>query len=508
MSQSSLETEAIEKLMSVEFPGVIEDLENMMSMIGGLDSLERTFHKEERLQLRFRPEDVYAHAVHGDLIPVHQMMVKFRRKLITYDDGSEEEITEPVIIGAIEQSYVFQSLCDFQYLPMKRIDQSSSPSNPSYVSIRDQLIPSDPYDYENLHNKEFNASAPLFILPTLFSRFDSVIDYHFSNGPEFESTDQSKEVVDQREKQVIGKIRKSRSIKAHDFSFKFTQEVPKEASPEIKKAIETGMEGMFNKQLFEKVQKCFEEKPLWTRIHLMYILDCKHSELKYVLPVVSFFWSDGPFKHTWNRFGYDPRLDKESRKYQTIDFRLRKYYSKTIDDWILPKTSRIEAQYQLPLQKKSTREKTSLDITSLSASQASTSSTEETSQVQRNKLLEQYSGQIFFKANVIPTKRQLVYQLSHIELESLQELVAKEPEKTTPDDKDGWLPHGSIDKIRESMKKLTDNTIVQQSIERGLIDEAFGSNLLKTFAQESSSSCLIKQVEHLFNDEEDDDQGY
>jgi hypothetical protein len=43
-----------------------------------------------------------------------------------------------------------------------------------------------------------------------------------------------------------------------------------------------------------------------------------------VLPRVAFLQNRGPFRMQWTRFGYDPRLDPESRMYQTFELRSRK----------------------------------------------------------------------------------------------------------------------------------------------------------------------------------------
>ena len=451
-SENMSSSKEVQTLMSVEFPGVVNNLERMMSMIGGHECLESVFNScSSRLQLRFRPQDVYCHAVHGDRVAVQQILVKFRRKLVTYDDGSTEEVTEAETLGVLDSSYVFQSLCDFQYLPMKRIDSSES-SQAEYVSIKDEVIPRDPFN-PCLEDKNFNESSPMFILPTILSRFDSVMsDYLFKNGPDFRNPNFTDMLADQVSKQVIGsKIRRSRRVKSHDVSFKTCQDIPREVDEDTVNENKV----FINKDLLAEVKECFAQKPIWTRSGLIYTLGCKESDLKYVLPIVAFKWTDGPFKHSWNRFGYDVKKDKKSRKFQTIDFRVKKTY-KSID------SQNKRSEYQLPLLK-STRSVI-----------GSSSSTEQDKEMRRVK----YSGRVFFKPETIPSNRQLVYQLEDIDLQVVKDILSVEPEVKTIDEKEGWLPSRSYEIIRHAMTQSLD------SIMKGAKDHDSNQESLKDLLED------------------------
>ena len=178
--------------VSVVFPGIVNDVSKFMNMIGGLNSLEKVFNsRSDRLEMRFRPEDVYSHAVYGDRVfvvcyccaarlcsafritcsnitesaaqvKVDQILVKVKRKRVVYDDGSDEVSFSTTVTGVIDHSYQFTSMCDFQYLPMERT------SGGAYVSVMSELIPPDALDPE-AKDKTFRAKAPLRILPTIFS---------------------------------------------------------------------------------------------------------------------------------------------------------------------------------------------------------------------------------------------------------------------------------------------------------------------------------------------------
>jgi general transcription factor 3C polypeptide 5 (transcription factor C subunit 1) len=67
----------------------------------------------------------------------------------------------------------------------------------------------------------------------------------------------------------------------------------------------------------------FDERPVWSKNALMYVTKYTSAQLKYLLPAVAYYFVTGPWRIMWVRFGYDPRVDVTSLKYQTLDYRLR-----------------------------------------------------------------------------------------------------------------------------------------------------------------------------------------
>lgn len=47
------------------------------------------------------------------------------------------------------------------------------------------------------------------------------------------------------------------------------------------------------------------------------------DKLKCIIPSLAYYFSTGPWRTLYVRYGYDPRKDFNSRYYQTFDFRLR-----------------------------------------------------------------------------------------------------------------------------------------------------------------------------------------
>lgn len=75
------------------------------------------------------------------------------------------------------------------------------------------------------------------------------------------------------------------------------------------------------------VSKLFEVRPIWPKYSLIERLLDKnlkftYQTLKRLLLTVGYYFSGGPFQKFWIRKGYDPHKDPDSRKYQSIGFRV------------------------------------------------------------------------------------------------------------------------------------------------------------------------------------------
>lgn len=67
----------------------------------------------------------------------------------------------------------------------------------------------------------------------------------------------------------------------------------------------------------------FEERPIWTKAAIRYNTGLTDEHSKIILPVVAYYFPNGPWRISWVKFGYDPRKDPKARIYQTLDYRIR-----------------------------------------------------------------------------------------------------------------------------------------------------------------------------------------
>ena len=385
---------SMKRLVCVEYPGIVNNVNQMLTTLNGISAVEHTFNNaNDRLELKFRPEDPYSHPTYGDRVSINSLFVKFIRR--KKKDGSIEFETK--LIGVVDTCYRFKSMADFQYLPMTREKQSDG--NLGYVSIVDKLIPKDPFnvDMSDMTDRRFDPNAPLFILPTLFSRFDSPMDYFFKNDTKHRDVNFRKELEKQESLSIIGRTRKSRSILATLLNW--SEITPQEPSPQVMVSLN---EITTNDQLFKRLVKCFEERPVWSRNALVGRLSCERADIKFMLPKIAYYFVNGPFRCMWIRFGYDPRVQKDSKVYQTLDFRVKQVYAKNMSSDKI-KAKRSIYQYQLPLKKRdSANTKTKQSTISSESFIASTSKNKseeiEESESKAQKLLASY----IFKEGQMP----------------------------------------------------------------------------------------------------------
>lgn len=47
------------------------------------------------------------------------------------------------------------------------------------------------------------------------------------------------------------------------------------------------------------------------------------ERLKFIIPTLAYYFTTGPWRNFWVRFGFDPRKDRSAAKYQSLDYRVR-----------------------------------------------------------------------------------------------------------------------------------------------------------------------------------------
>ena len=357
------------KLILIEYPGVVKNVDKMLQTLGGLDNLKKVFSNSSlRLQLKFRPNDPFAHCAIADKLQVNNLLVRTTRKRITYADGSSEIKYETNIVGVIEATYRFKTLADFQWLPLERtnfdakreleklvtfdksaplnfdlndlndvemgedgrmqddrqrldepadkelqdrgrqlLDNESDRQPATYKSISKQVYPHNPLDGKV---RKLNENAPLFIMPMIFSRFDSPSDYCYKSEQRTKKKT-AEEETEGKNQSVISFKRKSRS--KYVYLVTFQDDPPRERLDQA--------DNNLDMQLLEKLKVDFEERPIWCKTELAYRHKLRRNDLKYYLPLLAYYYVNGPFRGQWVRFGFNPKEDASSRFYQTLDLR-------------------------------------------------------------------------------------------------------------------------------------------------------------------------------------------
>ena len=95
-----------------------------------------------------------------------------RQKKLKDDDNNENEFMyRQHICGIITTTYKFKSLCDYQYLPLKR-DAESGKMQSMILHLK--------VDESTLQDKSFfTRDVPLFLPPPIFGRIDKPYSYQY-----------------------------------------------------------------------------------------------------------------------------------------------------------------------------------------------------------------------------------------------------------------------------------------------------------------------------------------
>lgn len=318
----------------------------------------------------------------------------------------------------------------------------------------ESILPNKPFDALQY----FNRDSPIFILPPIFSRFDSTSSYFYRENPKHRDEKIIKEVARQSDLSIIGRFRKPRNILACLMNWE--QKIPQEPNPQLLESAK--LDSGFS-SYYQEMVNLFSTRPIWSRSALLYKLKCSRVDIKYILPAVAYYYINGPFRCLWVRFGFDPKHNKLSKIYQTLDFRIKHAYNRNkSQDKIAAK--RTIYQGQLSIKRKEMDKSKERFKESLIEQNAfhPNSSPDDATKTEEN-LLQSF----IFKEGLLPSSRQLFYQLCDIQIVQVQMLVhsndGKEPDVC--DDKDGWCEPGTIEKIRSIMNNIIEETLKEKNVE-------------------------------------------
>lgn len=461
----------LQPLVMVEYPGFVKNVDQALTTLGGLDTIDKISKSEkDRLELKFRRADPLAHPAYGDRSSKKCLVLRLRKRKSstckTRDTDDEEHNHEISVIGKVQTSYVFETLAEFQWLPMHRTNlverlkpndldegvelcRTQESLNPEYASILDDILPiKNPFDSTLKH---FNPDAPLLLLPAIFSRFDTPRDVH-QYQPKFRSKEMRDEFDRQQKNFIIGRTRKKRSTMT--YLLNFGDSVPLEAPEKLIKEREALSN--YEHSLVPRLRECFSRQKVWSKAAICFELNCTLQDVKYTLPLVSYHWLNGPFRTMWCEYGYDPHIDKTSKTLQTLDFRIKNPLDQQ------EYSRRSMHQYQLPMRKNpEIKTKKQLDLKSVISNVYNPldEPLDESSAAFKDMAITE--AMCKFRRDSVPPARQLSYQLKDIELDEVQRIIhsndGREPAECSK--KDGWLREGSIYEIRKLMVKSLRHTI-------------------------------------------------
>ncbi|XP_030623831.1 general transcription factor 3C polypeptide 5 [Chanos chanos] len=416
------------KLVCVEYPGCVTNVEKMLQTVGGEQGVSKTYAESvKRLELRFRPQDPFCHPVCGNRYSSTNLLLRVRRRT-RKGNRADSQITME-ILGLIGTTYKFQGMADFQYLAVH-----SQPDG-SQMSLYNKIILRQPEKREF-----FDNDVPLFIPPPIFSRLDSAVDYYYR--PDIQHKEGYMPPVTSKE-HLIGMSRARRPHNAIFVNFD-DKEVPSEPLEAAKLNWRKICHHPSDVKAEEEMRQLFEKRPIWSRNAVKANMDIHPEKLKLLLPYVAYYMLTGPWRSLWVRFGYDPRKTPEAKIYQVLDFRIRcgMKHGYGVNDMPV-KAKRSTYNYNLPttLNKAGPQPASLKEITKESAPSMPKPA------VPRYKLKE---SAYIFREGMLPPYRQMFYQLCDLEVDRIKTIIHRNDGKEEEcDERDGWCPPRTADELRD-----------------------------------------------------------
>ncbi|CAN7993076.1 unnamed protein product [Ixodes hexagonus] len=423
------------KLVLVEYPGIVRNVDKMLRTLGGVDEISEA-HSDpcRRLELKFRPDDPYCKSAYANRFNASCLLLKVKRN--RSKDGESYSVS---IEGTVSTVYKFRGMVDFQFLPMQK-----KADNSGYESLLDQLIPPMMPSLDWLKEE-----TPVFILPQVFSRLDTPAVQPLRDEPKHRIMPGK---ASGRPDNVLGGTR-HRRVKFACYLYHDDAEVPVVPKPEAWQQLEWRPQ---DPSIQKKVKELFEQRPLWTRTALQVQLDEQPSRFKLILPVVAYYILSGPFRTSWVRLGFDPRKDPSTKPYQILDFRISASPSGTHHD-VAPK--RGHSAYLVPTKVLGAGSRRIMAQTD-SLVLVTRGDNPRSSAISDLELLSTY------KPGNLPPFRQLFYHLCDVRMDEVQALVhANDGKETACHEKDGWCLEGTIAKCRQLM--LEDFRRTLKALKRG-----------------------------------------
>ncbi|KAI0787107.1 RNA polymerase III transcription factor IIIC subunit-domain-containing protein [Irpex lacteus] len=335
---------------SVEYPGYVKQASVPLALerLGGLANVEAAFKRggnksENVLELNMRPDNPFTHPIPGEVIPANNILLKVVKRRRKKDpSGGSGEVTGEYTIeaaGVIAKSARFRSMADYQFSADMNDPVSQLRASMDAMDVEGILrynIPEEKEDYtiaqdedemdvdidpqltgskETSKKGRSNLRLPP---PPLFSRQGVPQLYNYKANPASVVTTVVDEATGEEKKRLINRMR-WRGF--GPIAINFTDKgVPDKPSDTIE-----AQRGSADAKLLARLQELFEQRPIWTRTAIFNQLNAHEVRevlnTKFMLPLVSYVFQDGPWRDTQVRLGYDPREDPQARFYQRVYFR-------------------------------------------------------------------------------------------------------------------------------------------------------------------------------------------
>ncbi|KAK6015715.1 vesicle transport v-SNARE protein [Ostertagia ostertagi] len=267
----------------IQYPGVIKNLDRALETLGGLPKISQNHFASQALELRHTPENPYTSA----------------------------SVSEKKLDSAVNVLYTFDTMCDFQYLPLKRRQEGEG-----FDDLIPRLIPRDLPSALCWWDRpdSYPGYTPLFLPPYQFSRYNTPSTKMLCRESDF-TLEKIRKKTGHGQNLRLERKALSVTVQAND---------PFPTAPSEEAVLDADFRCK-NEEPHRMLAALFRERPMWTRNAIAYKTGLDDNLLKTLLQKYAFYIQSGPWGRLWCRFGYDPRTDPESMLYQTLMVSFRQH---------------------------------------------------------------------------------------------------------------------------------------------------------------------------------------
>lgn len=127
--------ENLKKLIVIEYPAKVENVDKMVESLGGVEDLSKGFEQKQKLQLRFRQNFFAKPVVSSEPQEQTGMLLNVKVRKSKRHPEKSPEVVSMAIFGTVGRGYKFNSFCDFQYLPIQRNEKTGQTENIYHDSV-------------------------------------------------------------------------------------------------------------------------------------------------------------------------------------------------------------------------------------------------------------------------------------------------------------------------------------------------------------------------------------
>ncbi|KAL1528885.1 hypothetical protein AB1Y20_010208 [Prymnesium parvum] len=464
------------ELLAVEHPCYVVNTARALVTLGGLREVARAAAPDRpaHLECHLRPSDPLSHPLFGVCVESPALLLRVRRPRRPAPAPDAPAPPPPpldlALVGAIRHSYRFEGLADFQFVTSAELRAALDPAQMATLGSRARAPPPNaplsPHASADWLDACLSAHT-LRVPPALFCTVDEPLELiprptscrtpaaaaaPLALPHPFKPSGGAANAAPQplAAPKAARRTRNSAPQPMHfGTAVAFScGAVPQEAQEHVRATVDP------TAPLYQLMQQRFAQRPVWSRQALRASLPkemLSEERMRFYLPQLAYYFSNGPWRLCWIAYGYDPRRSIDSRVYQVLDLRVPSQF-----EALVPKKSETP-RVGVPVRIRAgdaTAEGASCSTCAESGGGAHSSEVP----ASRRWVPDDQS---------LPTQRHIYFQLCDMKTEEMKRLVHEESAlEHTCSERTGWYPFRAISRMRQLMK----NRVKALALQAGLPD--------------------------------------